>query len=129
LAFFFPRPKDNDAEETDAENAAALSSRNRQRTLALVRPTAFAKHHNAILDRVRAQGFHIAMHKTVQFDRAQAESFYADQKSQPFFNDLVTEMSSGPMLVLCLVKENAVQAWRDMLGPKEKEKLKDASGT
>jgi nucleoside diphosphate kinase len=100
-----------------------------QRTLAIVRPSAFAKHKEAIMKRITDSGFQIAFHKTVTFTRAHAEEFYADQRDKPFFGDLVTEMTSGPMLVLCLVKDNAIQAWRDMLGPKEKDQVKQAAGT
>ncbi len=146
LAFFFPNPDDqhetrrlgsgahggDQAGSNQAASHRAKSAKGhhkQQRTLALIRPSAFAQHQTAILQRIKDKGFHIAMHKTVHFDRAQAEDFYADQRSKPFFEDLVTEMSSGPMLVVCLVKEDAVQAWRDMLGPKEKDQVKQAAGT
>jgi nucleoside diphosphate kinase len=100
-----------------------------QRTLAIIRPSTFANHKDTILKRIEQAGFQIAFHKTVRFEQESAEEFYAEQKDEPFFDDLVAEMTSGPMLVLCLVKENAIQAWRDMLGPKEKEKVKEAPGT
>jgi nucleoside diphosphate kinase len=152
LAFFFPNPVDHhetrrlssgvhaddtgDKDQSGGHTAQPTQQRGRsakshkpQRTLALIRPSAFAYHQTEILQRIRDRGFQIAMHKTVHFDRAQAEDFYADQRNKPFFGDLVTEMSSGPMLVLCLVKDNAIQAWRDMLGPKEKDQVKQAAGT
>ena len=69
------------------------------------------------------------MKKTVNLNKEQAAEFYAEHKGKPFFDDLVNEMSSGPMLVLCLAKENAISNWRNMLGPKEKESLKDAPNT
>ena len=100
-----------------------------QRTLALIRPSAFAQHRDKILQRIKDSQFEIAMHKTIKFDKSQAEEFYAEQKNQPFFNDLVAEMSSGPMMVLCLVKEDAIKAWRDLLGPKEKDQVKNTPGT
>lgn len=140
LAFFFPPPKPVEEPEDDDEASSKTSSSSsqaakpsaqpqQQRTIALIRPSAFAQYKDKILDRIKQSGFQIAMHKTIQFDRKQAEEFYAEQKGQPFFNDLVTEMSSGPMMALCLVKENAVKAWRDLLGPKEKENVQTADGT
>ena len=69
------------------------------------------------------------MQKTIQLDKGDAEEFYSEQRGQPFFDDLVTEMTSGPLMVLCLVREDAVAAWRGALGPKEKESLRGASGS
>ncbi len=119
MAFFFPNTKGN----VTPKNAKV------QRTLALIRPSAFVNHKDAILKTVKDRGFTIAMAKTVNLDRKQAEQFYADQKDKPFFEDLIKEMTSGPLMVLCLAKEDAVAAWRSMLGPKEKEKVKEATGT
>ncbi|RNA40879.1 thioredoxin domain-containing 3 -like protein, partial [Brachionus plicatilis] len=117
LAFFFP----------DYENSE--NKQNLQRTLALIRPSAFTKHHESIVKKIQDKGFRIAMSKTVQLSVEQAEQFYADHKGRPYFDDLVKEMTSGKMMVLCLAKEDAIQSWRSLLGPKEKEKLKEAAGT
>lgn len=117
LAFFFP----------DYENTE--NKQNLQRTLALIRPSAFAKHHESIIKKIQDKGFKIAMSKTVQLSVEQAEQFYADHKGRPYFEDLVKEMTSGKMMVLCLAKEDAIQTWRSLLGPKEKEKIKEAQGT
>ena len=97
--------------------------------MALIRPSAFNAHQNEVIKTVESNGFKIAMKKVIQLTKEQAEQFYAEHQGQPFFDSLVTEMSSGPMLVLCLVKEDAVKAWRELLGPKEKEKVKEAAGT
>lgn len=116
LAYFFPKGVGKSNEKTN-------------RTLALIRPSALAGNKDNILNRIKEKGFKIAMAKTVQLDKESAEEFYAEQKGKPFFNDLVNEMTSGPMMVLCLVKDDAVTAWREILGPKEKENVKDAAGT
>ncbi len=100
-----------------------------QRTIAIIRPSAFAQHKDKILQRIKDSGFDIAMKRQVTFDRQTAEEFYSEHRDKPYFDDLCNEMTNGPMLVLCLVKENAVKAWRDLLGPKEKEQIKQASGT
>lgn len=116
LAYFFP-------------NGLGESNANNQRTLALIRPSALAEHKDAIINRIKENGFQIAMIKTVQFEKDDAESFYAEQKDQPFFDDLVKEMTSGPMLALCLVKNDAIASFRNILGPKEKEKIMESEGT
>lgn len=116
LAYFFPQ-------------GIGASQKDSKRTIALIRPTALTKHKDQILEKIKASGFNIAMSKIVQLDKANAEDFYAEQKEKPFFDDLVNEMTSGPMMVLCLVKDDAVSSWRSSLGPKEKENLKDAEGT
>jgi len=117
LAYFFP----NLGSEREGKNI--------QRTLALIRPSAYKLHKDEILKRIEKNGFSIAFKKTVNLSKEQAAEFYAEHKGKPFFDDLVNEMSSGLLLVLCLAKENAINNWRTMLGPKEKESLKEAPNT
>jgi nucleoside diphosphate kinase len=119
LAFFFP----------DLSGSSHMSATPVQRTLALIRPSAFNAHKDEIIKKIEHSGFKIAMNKVINLTKEQAEQFYAEHKGQPFFDSLVSEMSSGSMLALCLVKEDAVSAWRNLLGPKEKEKVKEADGT
>lgn len=116
LAFFFPK-------------GLGHSQKGTQRTIALIRPSALNKNKDEIIEKIKASGFTIAMSKTVQLDKEGAEEFYAEQEEQHFFDDLVQEMTSGPMMVLCLVKEDAVAEWRNNLGPKEKDNIKNATGT
>lgn len=117
LAFFFPK-------------GLGVSNAGSQRTLALIRPSALSfGHREPIIQKIKESGFKIAMSRTIQLDKADAEEFYSEQKGHPFFDDLVSEMTSGPVLVLCLVKDDAVASWRNILGPKEKESLKAATGT
>jgi nucleoside-diphosphate kinase len=51
-----------------------------------------------------------------QLTRAEAEQFYAVHKERPFFGELVTYMISGPVILMALEKENAIQEWRDLMG-------------
>ncbi len=69
------------------------SPKNIQRTLAVIRPHAFANHKDQILKRIKDSGFEIAMTKSVSFDENQAKEFYAEHKDKPFFDDLVKEMT------------------------------------
>lgn len=52
-----------------------------------------------------------------RFNRAQAEHFYAEHRGKPFFEGLIQFITSGPLIGLELVTENAVKKWRTLLGP------------
>ncbi len=116
LAFFFPKG-------LGVKNASS------RHTLALIRPSALAKYKDEILNKIKSNGFEIAMARQVQLDKQGAEDFYSEQRGKPFFDELVNEMTSGPLMVLCLVKDDAIASWRNMLGPKEKENIKSSTGT
>src|SRR5579862_454077 len=88
-----------------------------EQTLAIIKPDAVrAKNTGKIIDRIEQEGFTIIDLKKVQFDKEGAEKFYEAHKNKKFFNDLVNFMTSGPIIVLILEKENAIQAWRDLMG-------------
>ncbi|XP_078344639.1 thioredoxin domain-containing protein 3 homolog isoform X2 [Oculina patagonica] len=112
LAFFYP----------DFVAPTVIQKRKKkrlQRTLALIRPDALRTRRESILGKIQESGFTIAMSKEITFSRDQAEAFYAEHKDADFFETLVTNMTSGPMMALCLAREDAVEGWREMLGPKE----------
>ncbi|XP_076088079.1 thioredoxin domain-containing protein 6-like isoform X7 [Mytilus galloprovincialis] len=116
LAFFFP---DFVAPHVDGK-APKL-----QRTLALVRPEAFRLHKDEIISKIRESGFKVAMQKEMQLTKEMAEEFYKEHTGQEYFDQLVTNMSSGPVLALGLAREDAIEGWRSMLGPKEVDKAKE----
>ena len=92
-------------------------------TFAMIKPDAVrAGQVGNIIQRITDSGFRIRALKLVHMTRPVAEGFYAVHRERPFFNDLVTFMSSGPTAVLALEKENAVQAWRDLMGPTDATK-------
>jgi len=64
-----------------------------------------------------AAGFKIAKMRMVQLSKADAERFYGVHAGRPFFETLTTMMSSGRVVAMELVKEDAIQAWRDLIGP------------
>ena len=66
--------------------------------------------------RFEQQGFNIADAKMVQLSREQAEGFYAEHQGKPFFEPLVEYMTSAPVFVSVLEKENAVQDYRTLMG-------------
>ena len=88
-----------------------------QRTLSIIKPDAVNRHLiGAILARFEQQGFNIAAAKMVQLNREQAEGFYAEHQGKPFFEPLVEYMTSAPVFVSVLEKENAVQDYRTLMG-------------
>jgi nucleoside diphosphate kinase len=88
-----------------------------QRTLSIIKPDAVKRHLiGAILARFEQQGFNIAAAKMVQLSKEQAEGFYAEHQGKPFFEPLVEYMTSAPVFVSVLEKENAVQDYRTLMG-------------
>ena len=88
-----------------------------QRTLSIIKPDAVKRHLiGAILARFEQQGFNIAAAKMLQLSREQAEGFYAEHQGKPFFEPLVEYMTSAPVFVSVLEKENAVQDYRTLMG-------------
>ncbi len=87
------------------------------RTLTMLKPDAVEKGHvGAILDKITASGFRIVALKLTQMTVADAERFYEIHKERPFFNDLVTFMTRGPIVAAVLEKENAVEDFRTLIG-------------
>jgi adenylate kinase len=72
---------------------------------------------DAILARIAKEGFTVLHRKMVHLSKAEAESFYAEHAGRPFFERLTAFMSSGPTLALVLEREDAVAAWRALMGP------------
>jgi nucleoside-diphosphate kinase len=88
-----------------------------QRTFSIIKPDAVAK--NAIGDILRMiqeNGFRIIGVRMLEISKRQAEGFYAVHASRPFFDSLTTFMSSGPIVVLALEKENAIADLRKLMG-------------
>jgi nucleoside-diphosphate kinase len=88
-----------------------------EQTLAIIKPDAVAsKYTGKIIDRIECEGFGIVGMKKVHLTKQQAEAFYAVHKGRPFYDELTTFMCSGPVVTMALEKENAIQAWRDLMG-------------
>ncbi len=89
-----------------------------ERTLAIIKPDAVAKKATGeILKRIEQNGLGIIALKRLQLSEQDAQGFYAVHKERPFFGDLVKFMTSGAVVVAALEGENAIQVWRDLLGP------------
>jgi len=88
-----------------------------EKTLGIIKPDAVkAGYTKKIIDRIEKEGFVVLNTKEMQLTRTQAEAFYAVHKGRPFYEELVTFMISGPVVVMVLQKENAIRAWRDLMG-------------
>ena len=97
-----------------------------ERTLSIIKPDAVAKNViGQILARFEGAGLKIVAARMMQLSKADAEAFYAVHKARPFFNDLVSFMISGPVMVQVLEGEGAILKNRDLMGatdPKKAEK-------
>ncbi|XP_010126705.1 PREDICTED: thioredoxin domain-containing protein 3 [Chlamydotis macqueenii] len=112
LAFFFPNFDPNKSDQKV------------EKTLALIRPSVLRERRNSILRRIKEDGFKIAMQKEIILSEEQTREFYKEHENQDYFPVLLEQMTSGPTLVLALTRENAVQHWRHLLGPKIVEEAK-----
>jgi nucleoside-diphosphate kinase len=88
-----------------------------ERTFSIVKPDAVAKDSiGAIYGRFESAGLKIVASKMMHLSKEKAEGFYAEHKERPFFNDLVSFMTSGPVMVQVLEGENAIKANREIMG-------------
>lgn len=86
-------------------------------TLTMIKPEAVRNGHiGNILAKITEGGFGIIAMKYLRLTREQAEKFYEVHHERPFYNDLVTFMSSGPIVAAVLKKENAVDEYRKFIG-------------
>lgn len=99
-----------------------------QKTFAMIKPDAVAaKNAGKIIDIIEKNGFTILRMEKTQLTKEKAAEFYAVHKERPFFGELVEFVTSGPVIVMALEKENGVLAWRDLMGATDP--LKAADGT
>ena len=83
----------------------------------MIKPDAMKKGHaGAIIDRIIKEGFRVVALKMTKLSAEKAGEFYAIHKERPFYGELVEFMSSGPIIAAILEKENAVTAFRDLIG-------------
>ena len=86
-------------------------------TFGIIKPDAVAAGNSGhIIQRINDAGFKLRAIKTLHLTLKQAEGFYAVHRERPFFGGLTEFMSSAPCVVMVLEKEDAVKAWRDLMG-------------
>ena len=88
-----------------------------EQTLSIVKPDAVERNlDNEIREIFINNGFSILKEKKIQIEKSEAEKFYKVHETKPFYNDLCTYLSSGPIVVMVLEKENAVLLNRELMG-------------
>ncbi|CAF0904546.1 unnamed protein product [Didymodactylos carnosus] len=87
-----------------------------ERTLALIKPDAI-QNTNEIEDMILKSGFTILQKRRVTLTAEQCSDFYSEHYGKKFFPSLVAFMTSGPILAMVLARENAIGAWRELIGP------------
>lgn len=88
-----------------------------QRTFSIIKPDATRRNITGkVIDKIEGAGLRVIASKRLHMTREQAEGFYAVHKERPFFNDLVTFMISGPVVVQVLEGEDAIARYREVMG-------------
>ena len=98
---------------------------NSEQTLSIIKPDAVERNlDNDIKEIFKTNGFSIIKEKKIQIEKSEAEKFYKVHETKPFYNDLCSYLSSGPIVVMILEKDDAVLANRKLMGatnPKDAE--------
>ena len=98
---------------------------NIEQTLSIIKPDAVERNlENEIKQMFKHKGFLILKEKKIQIEKSEAEKFYKVHETKPFYNDLCAYLSSGPIVVMVLEKDNAVLGNRELMGatnPKDAE--------
>ena len=90
---------------------------NLEQTLSIIKPDAVERNlQDQIKNEFKNNGFEILKEKKIQIEKSEAEKFYKVHETKPFYSDLCDYLSSGPIVVMVLEKENAVMANRELMG-------------
>ena len=90
---------------------------NLEQTLSIIKPDAVERNlDNEIKEMFKNKGFKIVKEKKIQIEKSEAEKFYKVHEIKPFYNDLCAYLSSGPIVVMILEKENAILDNRELMG-------------
>ena len=101
---------------------------NLEQTLSIIKPDAVERNLNEeIKEQFKKNGFTIFKEKKIKLEKAEAEKFYKVHQSKPFYNDLCSYLSSGPIYVMILEKENAVTDNRKLMGATDPNKAEEGT--
>ena len=101
---------------------------NIEHTLSIIKPDAVERNlENEIKKVFINNGFKIIKEKKIQIEKSEAEKFYKIHETKPFFNDLCSYLSSGPIVAMTLEKENAVLANREIMGATNPKDAKEGT--
>ena len=98
-------------------NLLKIIMSNLEKTLSIIKPDAVERNlENEIKEIFKRKGFLIKDEKKIQIEKSEAEKFYKVHETKPFFNDLCSYLSSGPIVAMVLEKENSVLENRELMG-------------
>ena len=101
---------------------------NNEKTLSIIKPDAVERHLQArIKSEFKNNGFEILKEKKIHISKDEAEKFYKVHESKPFYNDLCAYLSSGPIVVMSLQKDNAVLENRKLMGATNPEDAEEGT--
>ena len=101
---------------------------NLEQTLSIIKPDAVERNLDREIKEIFIhKGFNIVKEKKIQITKSEAEQFYKVHETKPFYNDLCAYLSSGPILVMILEKENAVLANREIMGATNPKEAKEGT--
>tara|TARA_B100000214_G_scaffold218239_1_gene158618 strand:- start:84 stop:494 length:411 start_codon:yes stop_codon:yes gene_type:complete len=99
-----------------------------QQTLSIIKPDAVERNlENEIKEIFIKKGFSIVKEKKIQIEKSEAEKFYKVHETKPFYNDLCSYLSSGPIVVMILEKDDAVLANRELMGATNPKEAQDGT--
>ena len=101
---------------------------NIEQTLSIIKPDAVERNlDNQIKEMFKNDGFKIIKEKKIQIIKSEAEQFYKVHETKPFYSDLCAYLSSGPIVVMILEKENAVLGNRELMGATNPKDAKEGT--
>tara|TARA_B100000287_G_scaffold393574_1_gene406919 strand:- start:213 stop:623 length:411 start_codon:yes stop_codon:yes gene_type:complete len=99
-----------------------------EQTLSIIKPDAVERNLDREIKEIFShKGFKIIKEKKIQITKSEAEQFYKVHETKPFYNDLCAYLSSGPIVVMILEKENAVLANRELMGATNPKEAKEGT--
>ena len=101
---------------------------NSNRTFTMLKPDSIEQGNMLpILNMIESSGFKIIALKYKKMSRDEAEKFYSIHSDKPFFNDLISFMTRGPIIAAALEKDNAVEAFRKLIGSTDPNEAKEVT--
>ena len=100
----------------------------KEQTLSIIKPDAVERNlSDKIKEEFKKNGFNIFKEKKIKLEKNEAEKFYQVHQSKPFYNDLCSYLSSGPIVVMILERENAILKNRELMGATDPTKAEDGT--
>ena len=122
-----PPPPEPEEGADEAEVAAAAAAAAKADPWLVAKDMRAPNKAEELLARIAKAGFKVVQRRTVHLSKAQAEDFYSEHAGRPYFDALCSFMSSGASTALVLEKEGAIKAWRDLMGPTNSIKAREAA--